>query len=141
MRTTPCDRARAAVIQRMLRWDAFAVFPRSPCSRVPAASDAEGSGLGGVRLPLDRAALSVALGRENVVHLALTDPAAAERIAAPLERLLHFLAPAKAHGVPARAGADDAAAGQDLNEQTADEAALLATTIPDHGRAQAELKD
>lgn len=53
--------------------------------------DAEGSGLRGVRLPLDRAALSVALGRDNVVHLALTDPAAAKRISAVLARLLHFL--------------------------------------------------
>ena len=103
--------------------------------------DAEGSGLGGVRLPLDRAALSVALGRDNVVHLALTDPAAAERVAAPLERLLHFLARAKTDDVPAPAGADDAAAGQELNERTADAAASFATTIPDHGRAQAELKD
>ena len=53
--------------------------------------DAEGSGQRGVILPLDRAALSVALGRDNVVHLALTDRAAAERLAGPLERLNHFL--------------------------------------------------
>ncbi|RVQ64879.1 DUF448 domain-containing protein [Croceicoccus ponticola] len=53
--------------------------------------DAEGSGLGGTRLPLDRAALSVALGRENVVHLAVTDRAAAARITAQLARLTHFL--------------------------------------------------
>lgn len=52
---------------------------------------AEGSGLKGVILPLDRAALSVALGRDNVVHLALTDPAAAARLQAPLQRLMHFL--------------------------------------------------
>ena len=42
-------------------------------------------------LPLDRAALSVALGRDNVVHVALTDPAAAARLQAPLQRLIHFL--------------------------------------------------
>lgn len=54
-------------------------------------SDAEGTGLAGVRLPLDRAALSVALGRDNVVHLALVDRASAERVAIPLRRLLHFL--------------------------------------------------
>ena len=54
-------------------------------------SEAEGSGLAGVRLPLDRAALSVALGRDNVVHLALTDAAAAARLAVPLGRLLRFL--------------------------------------------------
>jgi predicted RNA-binding protein YlxR (DUF448 family) len=53
--------------------------------------DTEGSGQQGTTLPLDRAALSVALGRDNVVHLALTDRAAAKRVAAPLERLLHFL--------------------------------------------------
>ncbi|WP_226017322.1 DUF448 domain-containing protein [Novosphingobium sp. FKTRR1] len=52
---------------------------------------AEGSGQKGIILPLDRAALSVALGRDNVVHLALTDPAAADRVAGPLRRLLHFL--------------------------------------------------
>jgi len=54
-------------------------------------SDAEGTGLGGVRLPLDRAALSVALGRDNVVHLALADRASAERVAIPLRRLQCFL--------------------------------------------------
>ena len=56
-------------------------------------SDAEGTGKTGVRLPLDRAALSVALGRENVVHLALTDRAAARRVDAQLARLARFLRP------------------------------------------------
>lgn len=59
-------------------------------------SDAEGTGLAGIRLPLDRAALSVALGRENVVHLALTDHASAKRVAIPLQRLLSFLGAAGA---------------------------------------------
>jgi predicted RNA-binding protein YlxR (DUF448 family) len=53
-------------------------------------SDAEGSGLRGTVLPLDRATLSVALGRDNVVHLALADGKAAQRVAVPLQRLLHF---------------------------------------------------
>jgi predicted RNA-binding protein YlxR (DUF448 family) len=53
--------------------------------------DAEGADLAGQRLPLDRAALSVALGRDNVVHLALADRASAERVAIPLRRLLNFL--------------------------------------------------
>lgn len=52
--------------------------------------DIEGSGEQGIRLPLDRAALSVALGRDNVVHLALADTASAERIEPVLARLLHF---------------------------------------------------
>ena len=53
-------------------------------------SEAEGSGLGGTRLPLDRETLSVALGRDNVVHLALNDRGAAKRFASQLQRLLHF---------------------------------------------------
>ncbi len=52
--------------------------------------DREGTGEGGTRLPLDRAALSVALGRDNVVHLALADHAAAERVDQALARLLHY---------------------------------------------------
>ena len=53
--------------------------------------DAEGSGMQGEFLPLDREALSVALGRDNVVHLALTDAKSAERVRAPLVRLQTFL--------------------------------------------------
>ena len=64
-------------------------------------SDAEGSDLAGIRLPLDRAALSVALGRDNVVHLALADRASAERVAIPLRRLLNFTGAAR----PNNAGA------------------------------------
>ena len=60
--------------------------------------DEEGSGLCGLTLPLDRAALSVALGRDNVVHLALTDPAAAQRVSTPLQRLIHFMGGARATG-------------------------------------------
>ncbi|MCK9542200.1 MAG: DUF448 domain-containing protein [Novosphingobium sp.] len=69
--------------------------------------EAEGTGLCGVTLPLDRAALSVALGRDNVVHLALTDAAAAERLSAPLKRLLHFLGPIGGGDVVGRNEATD----------------------------------
>ncbi len=58
--------------------------------------DEEGSGRTGERLPLDREALSVALGRENVVHLALADAKSAERVAIPLQRLLNFMGAAPA---------------------------------------------
>lgn len=51
---------------------------------------AQGTALAGERLPLDRDALSVALGRENVVHLALADHAAAGRVASVLRRLVNF---------------------------------------------------
>lgn len=60
--------------------------------------EAEGSSLRGLRLPLDRTALSVALGRDNVVHLALADAASARRVMVPLARLLHFTGAAHAAG-------------------------------------------
>ena len=53
--------------------------------------ETEGSGERGVMLPLDRNALSVALGRDNVVHLALGDSAAAKRVRMPLIRLMQYL--------------------------------------------------
>lgn len=71
-------------------------------------NDAEGTGLAGIRLPLDRAALSVALGRDNVVHLALADQASAERTALPLRRLLNFAGAERATAVPHPAQAADA---------------------------------
>ncbi|MFM2300754.1 MAG: hypothetical protein RLZZ84_490 [Pseudomonadota bacterium] len=77
--------------------------------------EAEGSGMAGVTLPLDRATLSVALGRDNVVHLALTDRAAAQRISVPLQRMLRFLGQVSA-------------TGQNEGERVADSAAPLAVT-------------
>lgn len=68
-------------------------------------SDAEGSQLAGLRLPLDREALSVALGRENVVHLALADAISAGRVAIPLRRLLNYIG--AAHAVHGSAGPAD----------------------------------
>jgi uncharacterized protein len=57
-------------------------------------SDAEGSGLRGAVLPLDRAALSVALGRDNVVHLGIAggpgDGRAAARVKQALARLTAY---------------------------------------------------
>lgn len=53
--------------------------------------EAEGSGERGWTLPLDRDALSVALGRDNVVHFGLADDAAAARVLKPLKRLMHYL--------------------------------------------------
>lgn len=70
-------------------------------------SGAEGSGLKGTRLPLDRETLSVALGRDNVVHLALTDRGAATRVASLVQRLLHF----QGHAAPDEAGSGEGSAG------------------------------
>lgn len=45
----------------------------------------------GVILPCDRTILSLALGRENVVHLALIEPAAAARVKQALARWCEFI--------------------------------------------------
>jgi len=47
----------------------------------------------GVIFPEGRTILSLALGRENVVHAALTDPAAASRVSHALERWRAFTGP------------------------------------------------
>jgi len=47
----------------------------------------------GLVFPEDRAILSMALGRENVVHVALTDPAAARRVSHAIDRWLTFIDP------------------------------------------------
>ncbi len=47
-----------------------------------------------LRLPVDRNAVSMALGRGNVVHIAVTDRRAAERIGWHLHRWLRFIGPA-----------------------------------------------
>jgi predicted RNA-binding protein YlxR (DUF448 family) len=47
----------------------------------------------GVIFPEGRTILSLALGRENVVHVALTDPAAASRVRHALARWLAFTGP------------------------------------------------
>jgi predicted RNA-binding protein YlxR (DUF448 family) len=90
----------------MVRWLAHAADASQDGNRKldqawRVGEEAEGSGQQGMRLPLDRAALSVALGRDNVVHLALTDSAAAERLNAVLERLVLFM------GQPAETGTED----------------------------------
>ena len=57
-------------------------------------TDAEGSGLRGQTLPLDRTALSVALGRDNVVHLGVAghpgDMRAATRVLQAVSRLVQY---------------------------------------------------
>jgi predicted RNA-binding protein YlxR (DUF448 family) len=51
----------------------------------------EGSGDQGVVIPASRAILSMALGRENVVHIAMIAPAAAGRVAHALSRWRGFI--------------------------------------------------
>ena len=52
-----------------------------------------GGGPQGMIFPEARTILSMALGRENVVHVALTDPAAASRVRHALARWLAFTGP------------------------------------------------
>lgn len=47
----------------------------------------------GLVFPEGRTILSMALGRENVVHVALTDPAAARRVSHAIDRWLAFINP------------------------------------------------
>jgi hypothetical protein len=71
--------------------------------------DEEGSGRQGLVLPATRAILSLALGRENVVHVAIIDRAAAARVDHALGRWRAFIgrdaaleaASAAAPGLPA----------------------------------------
>ncbi len=53
--------------------------------------DAEGADLRGVVIPAERAILSMALGRDNVVHIGLTVPASAVRVADALGRWCGFI--------------------------------------------------
>lgn len=53
----------------------------------------EGSSRQGLALPVARPILSLALGRENVVHLGVTDRAAAGRVGEALDRWRHFIGP------------------------------------------------
>lgn len=50
-----------------------------------------GGGPRGLVLPVERTTLSVALGRQNVVHIALIDPRAASRVRLAIDRWLGFI--------------------------------------------------
>jgi uncharacterized protein len=70
--------------------------------------EAEGSGKAGIKLPVDRDALSAALGRGNAVHVAIIDARAAERVSHHLDRWLYFIGCSIAPGAASadvRAGA------------------------------------
>ena len=72
-------------------------------------SDREGSGLKGLTLPIPRTILSLALGRENVVHAGLTDSRAAKRVRDALDRWLFFIGPERTPK-PCETGAQGASA-------------------------------
>ena len=73
----------------------------------------------GLIFPEDRSILSMALGRENVVHIALTDPAAASRVSHALVRWRVFTDPRTGldGGAPASApGSADEFDAKELDE-------------------------
>ena len=75
-----------------------------------------GGGPQGLVFSEGRTILSMALGRENVVHIALTDPAAARRVSHAIDRWLAFIDPdAGLEGGSAAVGAGTAV---ELNEGT-----------------------
>jgi predicted RNA-binding protein YlxR (DUF448 family) len=80
-------------------------------------SDKEGSGLKGLVLPVPRTILSLALGRENVVHAGLTDARAAKRLSEALDRWLHFIGP-EPYPVPCETGSQGASAFPPAGEPT-----------------------
>ena len=65
----------------------------------------------GLVIPAERTILSMALGRENVVHVALTDPAAARRVGLALARWRAFIVG------PAGLGRGETAAGDGLADE------------------------
>jgi hypothetical protein len=56
-------------------------------------NEAEGSDLRGLALPAGRTILSEALGRENVVHIAVVDERAAKRVSGAISRWMEFSGP------------------------------------------------
>jgi predicted RNA-binding protein YlxR (DUF448 family) len=83
-------------------------------------SDREGSDLKGLALPMSRPILALALGRENVVHLGLTDRAAAARVSDALDRWLYFIGPEPA-GDPCETASQGASASDLSGAAVADE--------------------
>ncbi len=81
-------------------------------------TETEGSGNRGMVLPLDRVALSVALGRENVVHLGISghagDLRAANRVGQAISRLSNFVGSNPGKPVQPDAGDPLATAGDDV---------------------------
>lgn len=71
--------------------DAAADGNRKLDQALRVGQEAEGTDLAGLVLPVDRGALSMAMGRENVVHIAVTDSKAASRLRAAVGRLESYL--------------------------------------------------
>ena len=83
---------RQAKVQLLLHaGDAAADGNRKLDQALRVGQEAEGTELAGVVLPVDRQALSMAMGRDNVVHIAVTDSRAASRLRTAIGRLESYL--------------------------------------------------
>ncbi len=71
--------------------DAAADGNRKLDQALRVGQEAEGTELSGIVLPVDRNALSMAMGRDNVVHIAVTDSRAALRLRTGIDRLESYL--------------------------------------------------
>lgn len=100
---------RQAKVQLLLHAsDAAADGNRKLDQALRVGQEAEGTDLAGVVLPVDRQALSMAMGRDNVVHIAVTDSRAASRLRTAIGRLESYLGcatEAPVHGEHDSAGA------------------------------------
>ncbi|WP_420142559.1 RNA-binding protein [Sphingomonas sp.] len=86
------DAARKGTVELLLHArDAAADGTRRLDQALRTGLGVEGSDLRGLAIPATRAILSMALGRENVVHLALIAPAAAARVNQALGRWRGFI--------------------------------------------------
>jgi uncharacterized protein len=86
------DAARKGTVELLLHArDAAADGTRKLDQALRVGLGMEGSDVRGLAIPATRAILSMALGRENVVHLALIAPAAAARVNQALGRWRGFI--------------------------------------------------
>jgi uncharacterized protein len=86
------DAARKGTVELLLHArDAAADGTRKLDQALRVGLDLEGTQVRGLAIPATRAILSMALGRENVVHLALIAPAAAARVNQALGRWRGFI--------------------------------------------------
>ena len=81
--------------------------------------DAEGTGKVGLILPVDRTTLSVALGRDNAVHIAIIDSAWGARLSALLDRWQRFAGWARGGRAPVATTRDDLSAAPSADGEAA----------------------
>lgn len=93
--------------------DAAADGNRKLDQALRVGQEAEGTDLAGITLPVDREALSMAMGRDNVVHIAVTDSRAASRLRAAIGRLESYLGCANGASVHGETVSADAPAVPD----------------------------